>query len=477
MNPIAERDVNSEGPGLKNWAQAFDTLWRQPKSRLRLARVLASFLRRHYFRSPYPPMILWEPKTLHEVQEAWTDLAEKRRAQGNGDPVGLYIHVPFCETKCLFCNCMSVTNTRQESHDLYLDCLEKEVALLAFPRSMPIDTVYFGGGTPTLLSPARLRRLIRMLDQHFDLTGCHEKTIELSPFSISEETVRILRDWGVTRVTVGIQTMDQELLERFMRPQTPESVTRLYHWLRTYGIPQIHFDLLAGLPGQSMESFRESLDFCVRLRPDSMSVYPFAYINKTPYRLAGGKYGASDVACREDMMRVAREVLGGLYPVDGSFSVQNENSGQRVDRDHKNGSIVGLGYSARSYARDRLSYTKVNDFGRYLRALQAGEYPELRGWNLSPREGMRAYVVDRLEMAGQISMGEFLRLYGRELRDVFSEEIHLAIGHGLLKEGNGILQIPEDPQNHETYALTCGKLFFSREVLLSAWKLFLKERL
>lgn len=451
---------------------AFDALWPSPEGRLKLAKLSAAFLRRYAFRTPYPPMLVYEPKSLPDVRRAWRDLA---RSKGR-KPVGLYVHVPFCPTKCVFCNCMSVTDERPASHDEYLDCLDREAALLRFPRGLPIDTLCIGGGTPTLLAPERLRRLFRLLERRFDLSSTAEKMIEVSPFAASEPAMRVLGQWGVNRVTLGVQTTDAGLLSACRRPQDEGMVREAYERLRRHGIGHISVDLLAGLPGQGMRSFRRGLDFALGLKPDSVVVYPFACIRTTPFARAGGDYGARDLARRERMLAAAEKALARAYPIHRPPLERTSDSLQRVDRDFRDGSVVGLGYSSRSYARGRLSYVKENRYRPYMDALKSGGFPAVTGWTPDREGALRSYVVDRLEMAGRLSCSMFRRLYGARVEDVFADEVRLARRHGLLRREGDLLVVPADPRNHERNSLVCGKLFYSREVLSRVWALVVRGR-
>jgi len=450
--------------------RAFERLWASPEGRLKLARHCASFLRRYSYRSPYPPILVYEPKELSDIRRAWKALAgEKKRG-----PLGLYVHVPFCRTKCAFCNCMSVTDGRGSSHDLYLDCLDKEAALLRVPRSLRAETVCIGGGTPTLLSPERLRRLFAILDRRFNLRSCTEKMIEVSPFTVTPAMVRALGEWGVGRVTMGVQSTDPEVLTRTRRPQDRAGVLRAYERLKK-DVRHVSVDLLAGLPGQSVASFREGLQEMIALRPDSISVYPFACIKTTPHMAAGGTYGGKDVARRERMLAIAGEALSSAYPGETPLE-RTADSRQRVDRDFNNGSVVGLGYSSRSYVRGRLCYVKEIDYKRYLAALRADRFPPALGWSLSARDGMRAYAVDRIEMAEHIPSDVFRRLYGTSLGKAFQDELSLARRFGLVRDVSDGVRVLRGSGNHERGPLVCGKLFYSKEVLLRVWRMVAEGR-
>ncbi len=447
----------------------FQALWRTSEGRLRLAKLCAVVVRRYSYHSPYPPIPVWEPKTLADVHRAWESLAAQRKEDRG--PLGLYVHVPFCSTKCTFCNCMSVTDRRSASHEAYLDCLEREIDWLAFPRSLRVETICIGGGTPTILSAKLLGRLFSLLERSFDLSACREKMVETSPFPVSPAAARALSAWDVSRVTLGVQTTEPALLTRFHRPQDSAMVRETFASLRRCGIRHISADLLAGLPGQTLRSFRESLDFVLSLKPDSISTYPFACLDTTPFQVQGGRIRAQDVAVRERMLALASKVLSRHYPERVRKIGRGVDSRQRVDRDYRNGSILGLGYSSRSYAKGHLSYVKASSFGRYVEAFQQGRFPPIRGWSLNRDEFMRSFVVDRLEMEGRIARTGFQELFHQGIDRVFPKELSLALAQGLIEDRGEDLVVRDDPRNHERRRLICGKLFFSRKALSAVWEL------
>ena len=177
------------------------------------------------------------------------------------EKLGLYVHIPFCRSKCDYCDFYSLAGKegRMDDYQKALLAHMKETAPLT--RGWQVDTVYFGGGTPTTLSAPQLDRLMGELADHIDLSGCTEYTVEAGrPDTITAEKLAVLARRGCSRVSVNPQTMQDAVLERMGRAHRADDILRAYALARESGIGCINMDLIAGLPGDSAEGFRASLE-------------------------------------------------------------------------------------------------------------------------------------------------------------------------------------------------------------------------
>jgi len=451
---------------------AFTVLWQDPRDRVKLAQVVARYLRRHCYRTPYPPNMVWEPQPLHVVQRAWRERLAAPLDGSATPPLGLYLHVPYCSVKCQFCNCESVTDARAATHARYLRCLAEEIRLLDAPRGAAVDTVMIGGGTPTLLRPDHLDQLFTLLETEFDLDGCRERQVELSPFGCPDETIAVLAAHGIDRIKMGVQTVDPALLRSLRRPQDRDEVRRIFQALRAAGIPHLSVDLLVGLPGQSLDVFHRDLEFALSLDPDSLSINPFACIESTPFIAAGGRYSAEDRANREHMIREGHQViLDQVFPGAEGHSAVAMDASQVLDLEYRGGSILGLGYSARSTVRDRLFYETRRDHDHYVSRLLQRRFPDVVGWPIQRSDNMRTFVVDHLETHKEISRAVFRQVYSDEIDAHFADEIALARRAGLLEDDGDRLFVPPHPDDHQVHSTICGKLFYSRRAMAKVWAL------
>lgn len=219
--------------------------------------------------------------TVPEWSELSADTVETHldRLAGAG-PLSLYLHLPFCRERCTFCGCNVVVTKTQARADDYLDAVETEVGLVAdrWGSRKPLSQLHWGGGTPTFLDVPQLERAWRVLERRFTLTADAEVSIEIDPVVTTEEQIRILRRLGFNRISLGVQDFDPKVQEGINRLQSVEETRRLTDLARALGYRSVNFDLIYGLPHQTPESWSETLERVVELRPDRLAVYSFAFV-------------------------------------------------------------------------------------------------------------------------------------------------------------------------------------------------------
>ena len=231
----------------------------------------------------------------------------------------LYLGVPFCPSICLYCSFSSYPLSRFEKQtDAYVDAVIKELQFLseAF-RTRPLDSIYFGGGTPTTLTPAQLDRILSFITAHFDLKSLKEWTVEAGrPDSLNEEKLETLHAYPVSRISVNPQTMQQKTLDLIGRRHTVEDVERAFFMAREAGFTDINMDLIAGLPGETPEDVADSLEKVVRLGPENVTVHSLAIKRASRLRLNMEQYRAYQMENSDAMMAAVHERLrsAGLDP-------------------------------------------------------------------------------------------------------------------------------------------------------------------
>ncbi len=211
------------------------------------------------------------------------DIAKREKALLDGlhyeNGYSLYIGIPFCPTTCLYCSFTSypIVSWKKKIH-LYLDALEKEIDYVAESHSDKVlDTVYIGGGTPTTLEPEELARLLSKIRDSFDLSNLKEFTVEAGRAdSITPEKLRVLKAYGVNRISVNPQTMKQKTLDLIGRKHTVEQVREAFAMAREAGFTNINMDLILGLPGETLEDVQMTMDEIEKLNPDSLTVHSLA---------------------------------------------------------------------------------------------------------------------------------------------------------------------------------------------------------
>ena len=211
------------------------------------------------------------------------EIAQKERELLSGidyrDGYSLYVGIPFCPTTCLYCSFTSYPIGRwQGKMDQYFEALFKELDYVAEKkRGCRLETIYFGGGTPTSLSPEDLDRLITKIENTFDLSHVQEFTVEAGrPDSITREKLQVLRDHGITRISINPQTMKQETLDLIGRRHTVEDVKERFAMARELGFDNINMDLIVGLPEENIEDVQATMEAVKALAPDSITVHSLA---------------------------------------------------------------------------------------------------------------------------------------------------------------------------------------------------------
>ena len=260
------------------------------------------------------------PGTLPDGDPVPADgsLPPSAAARYGRQPFGVYVHVPFCRTRCGYCDFNTYTATELgggASQDAYPDLVAREIALAAGvlpPNKAPVSTVFFGGGTPTLLAPARLGGILAGIGKAFGLAGDAEVTVEANPETVDAASLGELRAQGVTRVSFGMQSAVPHVLRTLDRQHQPGRPEQCVRWARAAGFDHISLDLIYGTPGESDDDWRRSLEAAIGAGPDHVSAY--ALIVEEGTRLAArvrrGEIAAPDDDALADRYLIADDLLG-----------------------------------------------------------------------------------------------------------------------------------------------------------------------
>ena len=240
------------------------------------------------------------------------DIAERERKllsqihyQGG---YSLYVGIPFCPTTCLYCSFTSFPIAAyRKKVDAYVDCLIREMEFVSREYADRIlDTVYVGGGTPTTLEPEQLERLLSNLQKYFDFSTVKEFTVEAGRAdSITEDKLRVLKKYGVSRISVNPQTMKQETLDVIGRKATVKQVLEAYHLARKVGFDNINMDLILGLPGESAQDVQNTIDKVVELAPDSLTVHSLAVKRASKLGEWIREHGMETLSNTDETMKIA----------------------------------------------------------------------------------------------------------------------------------------------------------------------------
>ena len=232
--------------------------------------------------------------------------------RANKTPLGIYVHVPFCRSKCQYCDFYSVTCKDDRLMDQYLDAIcdhIKEAGALA--PNYKVDTIYFGGGTPSFFGADGLAVILTTIRRNFDVANDAEITFECNPDSVSDRLLHRLRAEGFNRVSLGIQSDDDEMLKKLGRPHTYGQAVTAFHRIRKAGFRNVSIDLMYGLPGQDIYDWQQTLDNVLRLLPEHVSCYALKVEEGTPFYEMREALNLPDDDTVADMYLNAVETLRG----------------------------------------------------------------------------------------------------------------------------------------------------------------------
>jgi len=380
-----------------------------------------------------------------------------RIADGTADaPLSLYMHLPFCEHRCLFCGCNVIISPDKTRATPYLDLLRRELGLLAerLTARRSLSQVHLGGGTPTYFSPEELTRLLRDVFGVFKPLTNAELAVEIDPRVTHREHIDALADLGFNRVSLGVQDVDPRVQEAIARIQTVAETAEIIEHARTRGYTGINIDLIYGLPHQTPEEFAKTVDTVIDMGIDRSAVYSFAYVpwihgqmkrlapNALPDRRT--KLAIFAVA-RERFLAAGYEAIGMDHFARPDDELARAKREGRLKRNFQGYCVVpaddvlGLGISAigdiaGAYVQN------AKKLSGYQEALEAGRLPIERGVALCADDRLRRHVIHSLMCNFAIDIPAVERRFDISFTDYFAEDIALLAEH----ERTGMVSIGTD---------------------------------
>ena len=333
--------------------------------------------------------------------------------QTNKTPLGIYVHVPFCRSKCQYCDFYSLTTKDDNLLDGYLDAVcdhIKEAGPLA--PNYKVDSIYFGGGTPSFFGADGLAIILTAIRRHFDVTSDAEITFEANPDSVSDKLLHRLRAEGFNRVSLGIQCDNDEILKKIGRPHTYAQAVSAFQRLRKAGFRNISVDLIYGLPGQTLQAWQDTLDNVLTLNPEHISVYGLKLEEGTPLYEYRDYAALPDDDAQADMYLAAVETLRGRgfkqYEIS-NFCRKNLQSRHNL-KYWTGGEYLGFGPSASSdFAGKR--FTLVRDLPAYILGIREGGEVMEDVQEIPLRERAGEYLMLRLRTSLGINREEYERKF------------------------------------------------------------------
>ena len=328
-------------------------------------------------------------------------------------PLGIYVHIPFCRSKCQYCDFYSITTKDQRVMDGYLDAVcahIKEAGALA-PGYL-VDTVYFGGGTPTFFGADALATILTAVRRSFDVSNDAEITFEANPDSVTPKLLRKLRSEGFNRVSLGIQCDDNGILDKIGRPHSYEQAVNAVKLIRRAGFRNLSLDLMYGLPNQTLESWEATLQNVLKLEPEHISCYGLKVEEGTPMHRYQEFMNLPDDDAQADMYLRAVEILRNKgfkqYEVS-NFCRRNQESKHNL-KYWTGGAYLGFGPDASSdFAGKRFSM--IRDLRAYVDGILNGGQVIADLQEVPQRERAGEYIMMRLRTSLGIQAEEYEKRY------------------------------------------------------------------
>lgn len=332
---------------------------------------------------------------------------------------GIYLHVPFCIFKCPYCDFYSIESgiDEESSRNSFVDSLLSEIKVNP-PTNLDIGTVYFGGGTPSMLSGDQIKEILDSLKKHFRILGEAEITLEANPDEIKKDKLHAYKEAGVNRLSIGVQSFQPEELKTLGRIHSPEDIVAAVEAARESGFENFNLDLIYGIPGQSVDSVRENVKKVIRLKPKHISVYSLTYEEGTPFygMKERGEITPVDEKLEAEMSAAIIEFLENAdykryeissYSLPGYKSMHNSS--------YWNGATYyGFGPSAHSFD-GKVRWWNLPDVDSYIKKINNGESP-IAGREELSREQL---IFERIFLKLRTTEGLHLPSFEREFDIVF----------------------------------------------------------
>jgi oxygen-independent coproporphyrinogen-3 oxidase len=384
---------------------------------------------------------------------------------------GVYIHIPFCHSRCSYCD-FATGMYEGELAARYVQAVAGEIVKWSeIERPVAVDTIYFGGGTPSLLAPAQIRRILEAVRERFDVLDGAEVTIEMNPASVSAPQTNIQRrdasvadvaprnnetelSWrklhefrrlSVNRASFGAQTFDDRELKQLGRTHTSADIPSTFQRLREAGFENINFDLIAGLPGQTLAGWERNLDLALNLRPEHLSLYLLDVHEGTPLadqiRRRMRPKPDDDLAAGMYQVMIDRVCAAGYQHYEiSNFCLPGFES--RHNTKYWSGApYYGFGCSAHSYDGARRRWANECDVAKYVELIETEQSPVVERTDLKEEDARSESIFLGLRLMRGLDLQVYRLRFGYDLRDRYDADLDRLIDAGLIQIDEGLMRL------------------------------------
>ena len=370
-----------------------------------------------YFISNYPPFSQWKAENVIEVKSAL-------QGEPTTQPLGLYLHIPFCRKRCKFCYFKVFTEKNSQQIEEYLGALCREIELvgqLPVLQGRPFRFVYFGGGTPSFLSSKQLVSLVDRMREHIGWEQAEEVTFECEPGTLSAPKIQTLKELGVTRLSLGIENFSDHVLAENGRAHLSAEVYRSWEWIKGANFDSVNIDLIAGMVGETSANWQDCIQRTIELAPDSVTIYqmelPFNTVYSQDIVDGSSAVSVADWPQKRDWVAEAFAALEAVgYSVSSGYTMVRDP--QRIKfsyRDHlwRGSDLIASGISSFGHISG-VHYQNKPEWKDYVGALEEGTLPLGRALCPTPRQALIREMVLQLK-TGRLDATYFANKFATDI--------------------------------------------------------------
>ncbi|MEA3290190.1 MAG: oxygen-independent coproporphyrinogen III oxidase [Campylobacterota bacterium] len=369
-----------------------------------------------------------------------TDLIEKFKSQNDDRPLSLYIHIPFCRSACYFCGCNVIFTSKEDKKVKYLEYLKKELKIIAkhLNTNRVVTQMHFGGGTPTFLSAEQLKEVTDAIKETFpNFSNDAEISCEVDPRFFTKEHMDVLKEAGTNRLSFGVQDLDPKVQQTIHRIQPYETTRNVMKIARDAEIDSINIDLIYGLPYQTKETFRKTIEQIVELNPDRLAVFNYAHV---PWMMkTQRKFDETTFAPPSTKLEILKDSIDFFtthgYKMVGMdhFAKPEDELFKAIDKGelHRNfqgyttkggADLIGIGVTS---IGDGVDYYVQNfkDLKSYEETIDKGELPVFKGYSLNDDDILRQYVIMELMSNFSLDIKRVEEKFNINFKEYFKDAI------------------------------------------------------
>ena len=387
------------------------------------------------FVSNYPPYSVWNESAVPDVFKALDE------HPSDDATLGLYLHIPFCRKRCKFCYFRVYTDKNSSEIDTYLNALAEEIELYGKQPALvnrPLRFVYFGGGTPSYISVKHLNTLVERVKKVFPWDTTEEVAFECEPGTLTQKKLEAIKSIGVTRLSLGVENLNDNILEENGRAHLSKEVYRIDPWIKKLDFDQVNIDLISGMIGETWESWQDTVQKTIELDPDSITVYQLELPFNTVYSkdiLGGDALPVADWKLKREWHQYAFEQFAQIgYEQSSAYTVLKKDKPCKfVYRDAvwQGSDMIGTGVASFSHLNG-IHFQNAPSWGDYLSTLENGKLPIYRAFKPTDDEKLTREMILQLKL-GKINPSYFKSKFNEDILTLYSKEFEKLQNEGMLR--------------------------------------------